>query len=139
MAAVQQVCYRGCVLWDMRNRGLLLCSIFVLSGYSIVQCSSVCSYVFEALYHLIAYCPLSLALYAARTMYVRYYGRVLFVYVLNNGGSYRGLLSCYCLGKCCVCVIYCLPRVVCSYVFERIIANPSFLLPSTACLTLPYP
>jgi hypothetical protein len=51
-------------------------------------------------------------------------------------GCYRGLLSCYRLGKCCVLyVIYLLSSArMCS---KGILLTQVSFLPSTACLTLP--
>jgi hypothetical protein len=84
LTLVQQICYCGCVLWATCTSGLSSSPIACFDWVILVECSSVSSYVFESLYNLIAYCPLSLTLYAARTMCVRCYNRVLLVYVLNN-------------------------------------------------------
>jgi hypothetical protein len=69
-------------------------------------------------------------------MYVRCSGRVLFVYVLNNGMLAWTVIVLS--SREVLCVIYYLPSIICSYVFERNIANPSLAF-TVYCLSNPAP
>jgi hypothetical protein len=82
--------------------------------------------VLESLYNFIVYCSLSLTLYAARTMYVRCKHLCTVRVCVEIMGCDSGLLSCWRLDV--LCVIHYLPSIICSYVFERNIPNPTFLL-----------